>query len=98
MYVVNQRNNKKLSKVLSTKLSMEDYNAFVMLIKIEYEAGLIKEKSIRITKIYNMSYTKPSNIYSNNSSNNNSFIVKLSYPLLLLINSSSFLRYHEKEM
>ena len=38
-------NNKKLSKVLSTKLSIEDYNAFVILTKIEYEAGLIKEES-----------------------------------------------------
>ena len=43
--VVNQKNNKKLSKVLSTKLSIEDYNAFQMLAKLEYEAGLIKEQS-----------------------------------------------------
>ena len=42
---VNQKNNKKLSKVLSTKLSVEDYNAFVILTKIEYESGLIKEES-----------------------------------------------------
>jgi hypothetical protein len=40
-----QMNNKKLSKVLSTKLSIEDYNAFLTLTKIEYEAGLIKEES-----------------------------------------------------
>jgi hypothetical protein len=47
MDVVNQKNsnNKKLSKVLSTKLSIEDYNAFVILTKIEYEAGLLKEES-----------------------------------------------------
>jgi hypothetical protein len=45
MSVVNQKNNKKLSKVLSTKLSIEDYNAFQMLTKLEYEAGLIKEES-----------------------------------------------------
>ena len=46
MDVVNQKkNNTKLSKVLSTKLSIEDYNAFVILTKIEYEAGLIKEES-----------------------------------------------------
>jgi uncharacterized protein (DUF2344 family) len=46
MGAVNQKNNnKKLSKVLSTKLSIEDYNAFQMLTKIEYEAGLIKEES-----------------------------------------------------
>jgi hypothetical protein len=47
MDAVNQNNNnsKKLSKVLSTKLSIEDYNAFQMLTKLEYEAGLIKEES-----------------------------------------------------
>jgi hypothetical protein len=46
MYAVNQKNNnKKLSKVLSTKLSIEDYNALVILTKIKYEAGLIKEES-----------------------------------------------------
>ncbi len=39
----NQRNNKKLSKVLSTKLSIEDYKAFQILTKLEYHAGLIKE-------------------------------------------------------
>jgi hypothetical protein len=42
---LNQKNNMKLSKVLSTKLSIEDYNAFQMLTKLEYEAGLIKEES-----------------------------------------------------
>jgi len=31
--------------VLSTKLSIEDYNAFLILTKLEYEAGLIKEES-----------------------------------------------------
>ena len=41
----NQKNNKKLSKVLSTKLSIDDYNAFLTLTKLEYEAGLIKEES-----------------------------------------------------
>jgi hypothetical protein len=42
----NHRNiNQKLSKVLSTKLSIEDYNAFLTLTKLEYEAGLIKEES-----------------------------------------------------
>jgi hypothetical protein len=40
-----QKNNKKLSKVLSTKLSIENYNAFVILTKLEHEAGLIKEES-----------------------------------------------------
>ena len=42
----NQNNNKKLSKVLSTKLSIEDYNAFLTLTKLEYKAGLIKEECI----------------------------------------------------
>ena len=41
----NQNNNKKLSKVLSTKLSADDYNAFLILTKLEYQAGLIKEES-----------------------------------------------------
>jgi len=36
---------KKQSKVLSTKLSIEDYNAFHMLTKLEYQSGLIKEES-----------------------------------------------------
>ena len=40
-----QDHNRKLSKVLSTKLSMDDYNAFQMLTKLEYQAGLIKEES-----------------------------------------------------
>ena len=43
MDVVNQK--KKLTKVLSTKLSIEDYNAFLTLTKLEYEDGLIKEES-----------------------------------------------------
>ena len=41
----NQKNNKKLTKVLSTKLSIEDYNSFQTLTKLEYESGLIKEES-----------------------------------------------------
>jgi hypothetical protein len=46
MHAVNQKNNNnQLSKVLSTKLSIEDYNAFLMLTKLEYQAGLIKEES-----------------------------------------------------
>jgi hypothetical protein len=31
--------------VLSTKLSIDDYNAFLILTKLEYQAGLIKEES-----------------------------------------------------
>jgi hypothetical protein len=45
MDAINQKNNNKLSKVLSTKLSIEDYDAIVILTKIEYKAGLIKEES-----------------------------------------------------
>ena len=43
MDIVNQK--KKLTKVLSTKLSIEDYNSFLILAKLEYEAGLIKDQS-----------------------------------------------------
>jgi hypothetical protein len=59
-YQKSNNNNKKLSKVLSTKLSIDDYNAFVMLTKIEYEAGLIKEASTSELTIYNKTYTKSS--------------------------------------
>jgi hypothetical protein len=31
--------------ILSTKLSIEDYNSFAILTKLEYEFGLIKEES-----------------------------------------------------
>ena len=44
MDAVNQKNSQKLSKVISTKLSIEDCNAFLILTKLEYEAGLIKEE------------------------------------------------------
>jgi hypothetical protein len=37
MDIVNQK--KKLTKVLSTKLSIEDYNSFLILTKLEYQAG-----------------------------------------------------------
>ena len=43
MDIVNQK--KKLTKVLSTKLSIEDYNSFLRLTKLEYEAQLIKDQS-----------------------------------------------------
>ena len=42
---MDNQNNNKLSKVLSTKLSIDDYNAFQILTKLEYQAGLIKEES-----------------------------------------------------
>jgi hypothetical protein len=35
-----------IEDVLSTTLSIDDYNVFLILTKIEYEAGLIKEESI----------------------------------------------------
>lgn len=41
----NQNNNKKLSKVLSTKISIGDYNAFLILTRLEYQAELIKEET-----------------------------------------------------
>jgi hypothetical protein len=66
MDTVNQKNNnKKLSKVLSTKLSIEDYNAFLTLTKLEYEAGLIKEEStsellrFTIRHILNQAHNQP---------------------------------------
>lgn len=87
---VNQRNNNKLSKVLSTKLSIEDYNAFVTLTRIEYEAGLIKEEStsellrFTIRHILNQVHNQPNILYSNK--NNNRFIINLVYtPILLLL-------------
>jgi hypothetical protein len=45
MDTVTQKNNTKLSKVLSTKLSIEDYNAFLILTKLEHQVRLIKEES-----------------------------------------------------
>jgi hypothetical protein len=66
MDAVNQKNNnKKLSKVLSTKLSIEDYNAFQMLTKLEYKSGLIKEESpsellrFTIRHILNQAHSQP---------------------------------------
>jgi hypothetical protein len=65
MDAVNQKNNTKLSKVLSTKLSIEDYNAFVILTRLEYEAGLIKEESpsellrFTIRHILNLVHNQP---------------------------------------
>ena len=38
-YQKNNNNNKKLAKVLSTKLSIEDYNAFVILTVILTQIG-----------------------------------------------------------
>jgi hypothetical protein len=62
---VNQKNNNKLTKVLSTKLSIDDYNSFQILTKLEYEAGLIKEEStsellrFTIRHILNLVHNQP---------------------------------------
>ena len=32
-------------QILSTKLSIEDFNLFLILTKLEYQAGLIKQES-----------------------------------------------------
>ena len=43
-----------------TKLSIQDYNAFQMPTKLEYQSGLINEESPSELLIYNNTYTKPS--------------------------------------
>ncbi len=61
MDVLNQKNNKKkLSKVLSTKLSVGDYNAFLILTKLEYQAGWLKENVHQNYKGYNKTNIKSS--------------------------------------
>jgi hypothetical protein len=42
-------------QILPTKLSTDDYNAFLILTKLEYQSGLIKEESTSELKIYNTS-------------------------------------------
>ena len=65
----NQKDNKKLSKVLSTKLSIDDYNAFLVLTKLEYQAGLIKEEStselLRFTIPHILNQLRNDQIYHN---------------------------------
>ena len=39
----NNRDNKKLTKVLSTKLSIDDYNRFVIYTKAAHAQGIIDE-------------------------------------------------------
>ena len=64
-YAINDKNNKKFPKVLYKKLSIEDYNSFLMLTKLEYEAGLIKEEStsellrFTIRHILNQAHNQP---------------------------------------
>ena len=36
--------NKKLTKVISTKLSMEDYNRFEKYTNLAYEKGMIEDR------------------------------------------------------
>jgi hypothetical protein len=104
-----KNNSKKLSKVLSTKLSIEDYNAFQMLTKLEYKSGLIKEESpselLRFTirhilkqVIINLNILYSNNNYNNRSYikttiNHNNFIIKSFYRLLLLLINIKFLTY-----
>ena len=45
-YQKNNNNNKKLSKVLSTKLSIEDYNRFEKYTNGAYKAGFIEEPEV----------------------------------------------------
>jgi hypothetical protein len=77
MDAVNQKHNKKLAKVLSTKLSIDDYNAFVMLTKLEYQAGLIKEEStsellrFTIRYILNQVHNQPEYLILKQQSQNN---------------------------
>jgi hypothetical protein len=92
-----KNNNKKLTKVLSTKLSIEDYNAFITLTKLEYEAGLIKEEStsellrFTIRHILNQVHNQPEYLVllqeqeqqeSEFKTINNKFIVRLFNHLL----------------
>jgi hypothetical protein len=47
MVVANNNNdNKKLTRVISTKLSIEDYNRFEKYTSLAYEAGFIEESSV----------------------------------------------------
>ena len=114
MDAVNQKNNsKKLSKVLSTKLSIEDYNAFLILTKIEYEAGLIKEEStselLRFTihHMLNQVHNQPEYLVLKQEqhkeskiksiSSNNSFTIKLLYSLVLFFRSR-YLSYFKQRI
>jgi hypothetical protein len=47
MVIANNNNdNKKLTRVISTKLSIEDYNRFEKYTSLAYEAGFIEEPSV----------------------------------------------------
>jgi hypothetical protein len=59
MMNTNQKNNKKLSKVLSTKLSADDYGAFLVLTKLEHQAELIKEESTSELLRFTIRYILP---------------------------------------
>jgi hypothetical protein len=42
----NNNDNKKLTRVISTKLSIEDYNRFEKYTSLAYEVGFIEEPSV----------------------------------------------------
>jgi hypothetical protein len=47
MVIANNNNdNKKLTRVISTKLSIEDYNRFEKYTNLAYEVGFIEEPSV----------------------------------------------------
>ena len=103
-------NNKKLSKVLSTKLSIEDYNAFQMLTKLEYKSGLIKEESpsellrFTIRHILKQVHSQPEYLIlkqqqQNAENKNQQLHSNLLYSLLLLlVISIKFLTYQRKKL
>jgi hypothetical protein len=100
MDAVNQKNNnnKKLSKVLSRKLSIEDYDALVILTRVEDEAASIVQEStsellrFTIRHILNQVHINQNTLYSNKNdsrnlktSGSNSFIIDIVYSLVLLL-------------
>ena len=100
MDAVNQKNNnnKKLSKVLSRKLSIEDYDALVILTRVEDETASILQEStsellrFTIRHILNQVHINQNTLYSNKNdsrnlktSGSNSFIIDIVYSLVLLL-------------
>ena len=53
--------------ILSTKLSIDDYNAFLILTKLEYQAGLIKEESTSELLRFTIRHILPNLKWSNRS-------------------------------
>jgi hypothetical protein len=61
IHVNSKRHKKKLSRILFNNLVITNYNAFLMLLKLEYQDGVIKdEKYIRNIQIYNTVHIKSS--------------------------------------